>query len=141
MIWYLLGVISALLIALSAIIFKYKLNPSKRETMTCACLLIVGLGLFGLLYLIFFLGTDNLTRVTSNTYKYVFLSALLLFGGYIFWYSALRDVGNPVLLWVVYEGAKIIFISVIAYLFFDSKLSFQHIIAILLILLGIKMLI
>ena len=53
---------------------------------------------------------DNIIMYIKHT---IVRNCLSIFGGYIFWYSALRDVGNPVLLSTLFAGAKIIFISVI----------------------------
>ena len=135
--WKLYSFSAAVLIGVNNIFYKYTLKLRKDEYVLYSCFIIIGLAVFGLLYLI---STNQLVKYREIALRKKLIMgvmSLFFFIGILFFYKGLPLSPNISLNTGIYAGGKIATVLLITCLVFKETLSFKQFLSLALIVGGI----
>ena len=135
--WKLYSLIAAILIGANNIFYKYTLKLRKEEYVMYSCFIVIGMAIFGLLYLI---STNQLKKYSEITLKkklVMMLMSLFFFVGILYFYKGLPLSHNISLNTGIFAGGKIATVLLVTCVFFKETLSFKQGTALALIVGGI----
>jgi len=135
--WKLYSVLAAALVGINNVLYKYVLRLKKDEYVLYGCFVVIGLGVYSLLFLTATKRLHKIKTIPPQRLMVMGVIGLLFFSGIIMFYSGLSMSPNISFNTAIFAGGKILTVLLATCLIFKETLRWKQILSLILILSGI----
>ena len=138
--WKFYSVFAAILVGFNNILYKHGLKLDKHEYTFYGCLITIGVGICGLIYLTAANKIGSIKKVSPYRWAIVALISICFFSGIIIFYNGLPLSPNMSMNASLFAGGKIATVLLITCLVFKKPLTTNQMLSLFIILAGIGVL-